>query len=162
MPIRGRRFSWRGLILYTLGALGVLFVLIQFVPYGRSHTNPPVTKEPAWDSAQTRAFAVAACYDCHSNETKWPWYTNVAPVSWLVQSDVDSGRQTLNFSEWDKAQDTGISDIVEAINGGSMPPLYYAWMPNHPGAKLSASEKAAFIRGLQATFQASPPIGGGG
>ena len=162
MQIRARGLSWKRLVLYALGALGILFILIQFVPYGRAHTNPPVTKEPAWDSPQTRAFAVGACYDCHSNETKWPWYTNVAPVSWLVQGDVSSGRQTLNFSEWDKAQDTSLSDIVDVINGGSMPPFYYAWMPNHPDARLSDSEKAAFIRGLQATFQASPPIGGGG
>ena len=162
MRFRGRVFSWKRLVLYALGALGVLFVLIQAVPYGRNHTNPPVSKEPAWDSPQTRAYAVGACFDCHSNETKWPWYTNIAPFSWLTQSDVESGRQTLNFSEWDKAQDTSISDIVEVVNGGSMPPWYYSWMPNHPGAKLSSSEKAAFIRGLQATFSASPPIGGGG
>ena len=136
-------------------------MLIQAVPYGRDHTNPPVLKEPAWDSPQTRAFAVDACFDCHSNQTKWPWYTNIAPVSWLTESDVRSGRSSLNFSEWNRPQDTGIGDIVEAVQGGSMPPTYYAWMPNHPGAKLSKSEKAAFIRGLEATFRASPPIGGG-
>jgi hypothetical protein len=162
MRIRGRGLSWKRLVLFTLGGLALLFVLVQFIPYGRDHTNPPVTKEPAWDSPQTRAFAVGACYDCHSNETKWPWYTNIAPVSWLVQGDVDSGRGALNFSEWDKAQDTGISDVVEAINGGSMPPFYYAWMPNHSDAKLSAAEKAAFVSGLEATFRASPPLGGGG
>jgi hypothetical protein len=61
-----------------LGAVA-LFALIQVVPYGRSHTNPPVQSEPKWDSPQTRALAVRACYDCHSNETTWPWYTNVAP-----------------------------------------------------------------------------------
>jgi Haem-binding domain len=160
--VRGRHVSWKRLLLYAVGGLAVLFVLIQAVPYGRSHTNPPVTKEPAWDSPQTRAFAVDGCFDCHSNLTKWPWYTNVAPVSWLVQRDVESGRATLNFSEWDKAQDTDISDVVEAVQGGSMPPFYYSWMPNHPGARLSQSEKDAFIRGLEATFKASPPIGGGG
>jgi Haem-binding domain len=162
MRLRRRSASWKRFALYALGGLGALFVLIQFVPYGRDHANPPVTKEPAWDSPQTRAFAVGACYDCHSNETRWPWYTSIAPVSWLTQSDVESGRQALNFSEWDKAQDTSLGDIVETVNGGSMPPFYYAWMPNHPGAQLSASEKAAFIHGLEATFRASPPIGGGG
>jgi hypothetical protein len=83
------------------GAVGVLVlaVLIQFVPYGRNHTNPAVIMEPTWDSPQTRQLAVRACYDCHSNETAWPWYTNVAPVSWLTQHDVDDGRHKLNFSE---------------------------------------------------------------
>ncbi len=159
---RSRRRSWKRWLLYGLGGLVALFVLIQAIPYGRDHPNPPVLKEPAWDSPQTRAFAVDACFDCHSNQTKWPWYTNIAPVSWLTESDVKSGRSSLNFSEWNRPQDTSIGDIVEAVQGGSMPPAYYAWMPNHPGAKLSKSEKAAFIRGLEATFKASPPIGGGG
>jgi Haem-binding domain len=160
--IRGRDVSWKRLLLYAVAGLAVLFVLIQAVPFGRAHTNPPVTQEPAWDSAQTRAFAVDACFDCHSNLTKWPWYTNIAPVSWLVENDVDGGRETLNFSEWDKAQDADLPEIVEAVQEGSMPPFYYYWMPNHRSARLSSSEKAAFIRGLQATFQASPPVGGGG
>ena len=64
--------------------------------------------------------------------------------------------------EWQKPQDTSVSDIIEAVQGGSMPPFYYAWMPNHPKAKLSTSAKAAFIHGLQATFKTSPPAGGGG
>jgi Haem-binding domain len=162
MGIRDPRFSWRRLLLYAAGGLVVLFVLIQAVPYGRDHTNPPVTKEPAWNSPQTRAFAVAACFDCHSNETKWPWYTNVAPVSWLTENDVKGGRETLNFSEWDRTQQADASEIVEAVQGGSMPPFYYALMPNHPDGRLSSSEKAAFVRGLEATFRASPPIGGGG
>jgi hypothetical protein len=157
-----RKRTWKRVVLYVLGALVALFLLIQAVPYGRDHSNPPVTAEPAWDSPQTRTFAVAACFDCHSNQTKWPWYTNVAPVSWLTENDVKGGRSTLNFSEWNRPQDTGISDIVEAVRGGSMPPFYYAWMPNHPNARLSKVEQDAFIRGLEATFRASPPIGGGG
>jgi Haem-binding domain len=158
---RGRR-SWKRLLLYALGTLAALFVLIQAVPYGRDHTNPPVLKEPAWDSPQTRAFAVEACFDCHSNQTNWPWYTNVAPVSWWVESHVKGGRSSLNFSEWNRPQDTGVSDIVESIQGGSMPPSYYTLMPNHSAARLAKSEKAAFIRGLEATLRASPPLGGGG
>ena len=70
--------------------LGVIvFAAIQLVPFGHDHTNPPVVAEPAWDSPETRAFAVTACFDCHSNQTVWPWYSNIAPVSWLVQRDVD-------------------------------------------------------------------------
>ena len=84
-----------------------LFVLIQVVPYGRNHANPPVLNEPRWDSPKTRQLAVRACYDCHSNETIWPWYSNVAPVSWLVQKDVDQGRDEINFSEWRRRRQEG-------------------------------------------------------
>jgi mono/diheme cytochrome c family protein len=162
MRIRGRRLRWRRLLVYAGAALLGGFVLIQAVPYGRDHTNPPVAQEPAWDSAQTRAFAVGACFDCHSNETKWPWYTNVAPVSWLTQNDVEGGRSTLNFSEWNRPQGEDASELVEVVREGEMPPFYYAWMPNHPDARLSKSEKADFVRGLEATLKASPPPGGGG
>ncbi len=141
----------------TLLALLGLFVLIQLVPYGHDHSNPPVTAEPAWDSPQTRALAAAACFDCHSNETTWPWYTSVAPFSWLTQNDVDSGRATLNFSEWDRPQEAG--DVAEVIAGGEMPPWYYRLI--HSGARLSDQERQQLIAGFRATFQASPPIGGG-
>ncbi len=63
----------------------ILAILIQVVPFGHSHTNPAVTKEPGWDSSDTASLFHRACYDCHSNQTTWPWYSNVAPVSWLVQ-----------------------------------------------------------------------------
>ena len=82
-------------ILFLVGVLGLL--VIQLIPYGREHSNPAVVSEPPWDSPATRAFAVTACFDCHSNETEWPWYSNIAPMSWLVQRDVDEGRQHLNF-----------------------------------------------------------------
>lgn len=124
MKIRGRQVSKKRLTVYLLGGGIALFLLIQAVPYGRDHSNPPTTQEPSWNSAQPRAFAVAACFDCHSNQTKWPWYTNVAPMSWLAESDVKSGRSTLNFSEWNGPQDTGVDDIVEAVRNGSMPPWY--------------------------------------
>ena len=138
-----------------------LFVLIQAIPYGRDHPNPPVLKEPAWDSPQ------------HVPSRSTPASTVTVPDELALVHEHCAGfvadrerRQewspSLNFSEWNRPQDTSIGDIVEAVQGGSMPPAYYAWMPNHPGAKLSKSEKAAFIRGLEATFKASPPIGGGG
>ena len=57
----------------------------SIVPFGHSHTNPPVTKEPAWNSPDTRALVQRACFDCHSNQTTWPWYSHVAPVSWLCK-----------------------------------------------------------------------------
>jgi hypothetical protein len=154
------RPRWQRRLAYgALAALG-LFVLIQLVPYGHSHSNPPVTQEPTWDSPQTRSLAARACFDCHSNLTKWRWYSNVAPVSWLIQRDVDGGRSQFNFSEWNKPQDVGAGDMGETIRGGSMPPWFYVIA--HPSAKLNAAEKLALMRGLAATLAASPPIGGGG
>jgi len=78
----------------------ILAILIQAVPFGHSHTNPAVTKEPGWDSSDTASLFHRACYDCHSNQTTWPWYSNLAPVSWLVQRDVNEGRRHLNFTQW--------------------------------------------------------------
>ena len=94
------------LTLAVIACIGVvvLMAFIQLIPFGRAHANPPVLQEPNWDSPQTRDLASRACFDCHSNETTWPWYSNVAPVSWLVQRDVDEGREKLNFSEWGTAR----------------------------------------------------------
>ena len=135
-----------------------LLLLIQLVPYGRNHTNPPVQAEPQWNSPHTRALAKTACFDCHSNLTTWPWYSNVAPVSWLVYRDVVDGRSSLNFSEWNKPQD-GAGDAIDAISSGSMPPWFY--VIQHPKAGLSHADKLALMAGLAATFKNSPPIGGG-
>lgn len=84
----------------------------------------------------------------------------VAPVSWLVQRDVDGGRSQFNFSEWDKPRDVSAGDLADAIRGGSMPPWYYT-IP-HPGAKLTKAEQDALVSGLVATLRRSPPPGGGG
>jgi hypothetical protein len=130
------------------GALVVL-ALIQAVPYGRAHENPPVTAEPAWDSARTRELAQRACFDCHSNETRWPWYSNVAPVSWSVTMHVDEGRDRLNFSEWDRPRREA-GEAAETVQEGSMPPLYYRMA--HPDARLSAGEKAELSAGLRASL----------
>jgi cytochrome c551/c552 len=135
----------RNRILLGLLAIGVL---IQLVPFGRQHTNPPVIQEPAWDSPQTRDLARRACYDCHSNETVWPWYSNVAPVSWLNQRDVNGGRRHLNFSEWNKPQKHA-GHVVQEIKSGDMPLWFY--LPMHSAARLSDAEKAALIAGLRKT-----------
>jgi cytochrome c551/c552 len=130
-----------------LGLLGV-GVLIQVVPFGHQHTNPAVIQEPAWDSPQTRDLARRACFDCHSNETVWPWYSNVAPVSWLNQRDVDGGRRHLNFSEWNRPQKHA-GHVVQEIKSGDMPLWFY--LPMHSAARLSDAEKAALIAGFQKT-----------
>ena len=124
------------------------FGLIQLVPYGRNHTNPPVTAEPAWDSPQTRALAVRACFDCHSNETTWPWYSNVAPMSWLIQRDVDEGRRRLNFSDWNRPQRER-GRLGRIVTEGEMPPWYYVII--HPTANLSNAETQQLANGLGAT-----------
>ena len=136
-----------------LGLLAVL-VLLQLVPYGRAHENPAVTGTPKWDSARTAQLFNDACADCHSNQTDWKWYSNVAPSSWLVQSDVDEGRARLNLSEWDKAQGE-VYEAAEAIEEGSMPPWQYKLL--HGSARLSDHEKTELADGLRRTFAADPP-----
>ena len=136
-----------------LGLAG-LFVLIQLVPYGRDHSNPPATRAARWTDPQAEQLATQSCYDCHSNLTKWPWYTNVAPASWLTQNDVDGGRNTFNFSEWDKgAPDTG--EMAEQVSSGEMPPMQYRLI--HRSTSLSSSEKQTLIRGLQSLYRSDPP-----
>jgi hypothetical protein len=145
-------------LLRTVLAVVALFLLAQAVPYGRDHTNPPTLAEPKWDSARTRELAKDACFDCHSNLTIWPWYSNIAPISWLTYRDVHDGRAALDFSEWTKPQDDA-GDAVEAVADGSMPPWFYK--PQHPKSRLSSAEKEELMRGLAATFRRSPPMGGG-
>jgi hypothetical protein len=129
-------------------AVVALAVVIQLVPYGRDHANPAVVEEPAWDSAQTRELAVAACFDCHSNATVWPWYTNIAPISWLTQRDVEEGRHELNFSEWGRRQEA--DEVAESVREGWMPPWYYGAI--HPDARLGDADIQALEDGLLATF----------
>lgn len=131
-----------------LGLLA-LFVLAQLVPYGRSLDNPAVRQEPPWDSRETRVIAQRACFDCHSNETRWPWYAWVAPISWLVQHDVSEAREHLNFSEWDREQKDA-DEAAEVVEEGEMPLWYY--LPAHPEARLTAGERAALAQGLRATI----------
>jgi hypothetical protein len=123
-----------------------LAVAIQFIPFGHDHTNPPPVKEPAWNSPDTRALIRRACFDCHSNETTWPWYSNVAPVSWLLQRDVNGGRSHLNFTEWDRPQQHA-KDVLTEVKQGDMPPWFY--LPMHPQAKLTDAEKQALMEGAE-------------
>jgi cytochrome c551/c552 len=135
------------IILILIGAGLILFVLIQLIPIGRNHTNPAVVSEPNWDSTATRDLAKRACFDCHSNATVWPWYSNVAPVSWLVYYDVVGGRNRLNFSEWNSNFHPNLDELVRIIQEGEMPPAQYLLM--HPSANLSAADKQALIDGLR-------------
>lgn len=137
-------------------AVGVVLLVIQFLPNGRDHTNPQVTAEPQWDSAVTRELAVAACFDCHSNETAWPWYSNIVPISLTIQHEVREGREELNFSEWHPGQEG--DESAETLRDGSMPPPQYLLL--HPGARLDSEQLAALEAGLAATFGDEGSSGG--
>lgn len=137
------------IILSGLAIIIVLGLAIQLIPYGRNHNNPPVVAEPNWDSAETKALYDRACADCHSNDTTWPWYSNIAPVSWLVQHDVEDGRRHLNTSLWG-TQGFETHEASEVILQGEMPMKVYLIM--HPEARLSNSERQALAQGLTNTF----------
>jgi hypothetical protein len=144
------------LLRWGFGAVAVGLVAIQLIPYGHNHTDPPVTREPIWDSPQTRELAARACFDCHSNQTDWRWYTNVAPISWYIRRDVDDGRRQLNFSAWDQPQ-REVRGAPNEVQRGKMPPAEY--LPVHPEAKLTDQEKQALVAGLRATVASNPPPG---
>lgn len=136
--------SWK--LVRTVAAIAFAgLIVIQVVPYGRRHSNPPVVAEPSWDP-DTRALAERACFDCHSNQTRWPWYSDLAPVSWFVQHHVEEGREELNFSEWTRGGAT--DELAEVVREGEMPPRSYTLM--HPSARLSAAEQAKLAHGLDA------------
>lgn len=123
----------------ALGAVAVL-ALAQLVQCQR--TNPPVTGEVDAPPA-VKEVLCRSCYDCHSNETRWPWYAHVAPISWLLHRDVVEGRRHLNFSEWDKlAPDKRArrkNGCWRQVQEGDMPLWFY--LPLHPPAKLSDADK---------------------
>ena len=101
----------------------VALVCDQLTPAGRSHSsNPAVTREPQWADPQARELMVRACYGCHSNEVEWPWYSNVAPMSWAISDHVDEGREKVNYSEFDRPQEEA-GETIEVILEGSMPPI---------------------------------------
>lgn len=150
---RGRLRWWAPRV--ALAAVAA-FALIQLVPYGHAHANPPVRSEPRWDSPRTKALFAQACGACHSNLTTWPWYSKVAPVSWLVQHDVDDGRARFNVSEWRQQAQPEAGEAAEVVRSGEMPPLQFRLI--HSEARLSAAEKAALAAGLERTFASSPPL----
>ncbi len=127
----------------------IVFIAIQFIPSSLPHKNPIVTGEPQWNSLETRSTFFRACSDCHSNETVFPWYSTIAPVSWLVESDIQSGRKNFNISEWDQRKQNG-EEAAEEVRHGSMPTGLYLLM--HSDANLNAVEKKKFVEGLTATF----------
>jgi hypothetical protein len=130
------------IVAYVLVALVVVFVLIQFIP-GGAMTNPPTTGEIQAPAAVMQIMKTS-CYDCHSNETVWPWYSHVAPVSWLVRRDVNEGRRHLNFSTWAGASERARArrlrfGIPHMMDDREMPLWYYTII--HRNAVLSDSQR---------------------
>jgi hypothetical protein len=127
----------------TIVAAGAaVFVLIQMIPIYR--TNPPITQDVSAPPA-AEAILRRSCYDCHSNQTRWPWYAYVAPVSWLVARDVNRGREHINFSTWDRYADDPetvirkLRNIDKVMHNGTMPLWYY--QPVHSLARLSDADR---------------------
>ena len=128
----------------------VLFGLIQLVPYGKDHTNPPIVAEPKWDSPATRELAKRACFDCQSSEVFWPWYSNVAPPAWMIARDVEEARAEFSFSDWK----TGLvrpEKVARVIRERTMPPGKYLLM--HPTARLTNAEVEQLAQGLLKSLQ---------
>ena len=165
----------RRILNWSLVGVLAVFLVIQILPFGRSHSNPAEHSEPPWDSPRTAELAMDACYDCHSNRTEWPWYSYVAPASWLVEYDVYEGRDELNFSEWqellvklrekdardeqkelerlrkgEKPKKEKVPGLIKVVLEGEMPMWYYAIV--HPDARLTDAEKQELARGLAETF----------
>ncbi len=139
--------SWLRTALWVIGTLVAVFIVIQFIPYGKDHDNPPVTAAFVWADPAAEAVARESCYDCHSNETKWWWATSIAPASWLVWRDVSEGRSRLNFSEWNGS--VTAEQVRDAVDG-EMPPLQYTLI--HPGAKLNDAERQTLADGFGASL----------
>ena len=133
--------------LLVLGGAGLaVFALLQLVPYGWTKSNPPVRAAAPWPSEEAEAIARTSCYACHSNETEWPAYSYVAPMSWLVRKDVEGGRDELNFSEWDEDSADAAEDAEEEIVEGRMPLPNYRRI--HREARLTDEEAAILIDAL--------------
>lgn len=131
-------------------AVVVLIVLVIVGNVAVERTNPPVTFTINWDSPETEQLVRAACFDCHSNETRWPWYAHIAPMSFLVANDVTEAREEMNFST---GYNLDVEEMIEKIEDGEMPLPNYLLL--HPEANFSAEQKAQLIAGLRATF----PVG---
>jgi len=128
--------------------LAIVFIAIQFKRPAR--TNPPVEESQTLAAHTQMTPEVAdilarSCYDCHSNRTTWPWYTNVAPISWFIVDHVNEGRADLNFSEWGKyeqrRQDRRLQQMCDLAQDASMPLTSYT--PLHSGSKLTPAQVKA-------------------
>ncbi len=130
--------------------VGVVIVVLQLIPIERN--NPPIQTQINWDSEFTKATFYKACADCHSNETKWPWYSYIAPISYLISYDVTTGRYHFNISE---INDDERDEAAREVRKGAMPMAVY--LPLHSEANLNEADKLKFIEGLIKTFGDEDP-----
>jgi uncharacterized membrane protein len=132
-------------------AVAIVLALIQVIPADR--TNPPVRIDVDAPD-HVKEILRRACYDCHSHETHWPWYSRVAPVSWWIADHVEHGRGDLNFSEWPAldfyAQELACKDIEEQITKGEMPLRNYTIL--HPEARLTDDERETILEWARSGF----------
>ncbi|MES2132100.1 MAG: heme-binding domain-containing protein [Bacteroidota bacterium] len=146
-----KRFTKKNIFLFFL----VLLVLIQFIRIDKS-TKPVNTSTDfiAMTSANTEVEQLlkVACYDCHSNQPTFPWYTNIAPVSWWIKHHIDEGNHHLNFSDWgtytEKRKNHKLEECIEMIEEGEMPMDSYTWM--HKDAKLTDAQKLQLVEFFKA------------
>lgn len=131
----------RWLLAIVVAALGVM----QMMPVDR--TNPSVESDVG-APPEVSAILRQACYDCHSHETRWPWYGKVAPSSWILARHVEKGRGDLNFSQWpvmdQEALEHAFHDIEEQLEKGKMPLRSYKWL--HPEARLTEEQRALLLQ----------------
>lgn len=132
-----------------LGVL-IIFFMIQFVPYGHDHNNPKTKSQISWDSNTTKKLFEASCADCHSYNTKWPWYSYVAPVSWMITHHVNEGRENFNISMYNIQKHNKTKDAAHELEENEMPLLGYTLL--HKEARLSKENKQKLINGLIKTF----------
>lgn len=136
---------------YIFGALAIALIFIQFFQIDK--TNPPTPTENDFITMTQPPAEIAemlknSCYDCHSNHTKYPWYTNVSPLSHWIKGHIDNGRKKLNFSTWNQ-YDAGkrshkLEEIAEEVKATHMPIFTYTLM--HSDAKMTTEERAAFVK----------------
>jgi cytochrome c551/c552 len=126
-------------------AVIVILIAIQLIPVDKS--NPP-QRGAAAAPAEVQTLLRRACFDCHSNETVWPWYSQIAPVSLLIAQDVKKGRREVNFSIWEaydeRRKARKLKEIAKQVEKGGMPLFYY--LPLHPDAKLSPAERDQIVQ----------------
>lgn len=142
-------------LLWTLLLPMAVLIALQVVPYGRDHSVPADGAKPTWSSAQAVELAKRACYDCHSNETRWPWYSNIAPLSWRMFHHVEEGREHLNFSAFDPSNEKvadAAGEAGESVTKQSMPPADYLFA--HPEARLTSAERQFLAAAFDSTFAA--------
>ncbi len=131
-----------GSFLRYVGVVVLIIIAMQFIPAYKKE-NPPVDKTKEIDAPkEVMAILKRSCFDCHSNETNWPWYADVAPMSWVVRRDVIEGRKALNFSIWQSYDTAKKKELKKQIFRSvvfAMPLPQYLWL--HPQAKLSKKDK---------------------